>query len=86
MFKIAILSPGIFEFDAVGNDCLQMHRFFKAYGISSQLFAPSWGEGIECFPLKKLESFLSTDSLIIYHFCVGWPKGFELVKNLGLKY
>lgn len=82
--RIAILSPVIAAHDAVGNDVLGMRSVLSNAGADVRLFAETVvGVDVPVSPLRELPEFCnSPDSLLIYHFSVGWAPGLDVVSQV----
>ncbi len=86
--KILIMTPSLHEHDAVGNDVLQQYYSLGEKGWESYIYAELADEPISHLTADISavdEIILDPDNVIIYHHCVFWRQGEEIVNRTKAK-
>ncbi len=81
--RAAILLPVFADRDAVGFDAVAMARALRARGIETRLFCGSAiGTSEKTWSPDKLVGFAGgPDDIVIYHFSMGWPPAFDILRR-----
>lgn len=87
MVNVALLTPGFFLGDAVGNDIVGMHRALTQQGHNCCVFSLVWDPNFaDVQHVQHLSQFLqSPEDIVIYHCSIGWDEGLALLQSLSCK-
>jgi len=85
MKKVAIVSPAVIP-SAVGYDIMGMYKTLKKQSIEVKVFSNIFAikpAGADFINLSRINSYVTKKDIVLYHHCIGWNKGIQVLKSLS---